>query len=114
MVRAMIAMCRITDFVVISRLIGLATSGVTAECLVPANRMPLESRRHPRSRMDTSGEWRMKGPRQPAGKTSRVSPDLGTPFGTPASASRKELQGRARPLRVGPTKRILDPAVVQV
>src|SRR6266849_1954702 len=103
----MVALCFSTSFVVMSPLIDMATSlvgpSLRTACHVNGAR--------PRTGVD-------RGERATTARTgSSVREDewgRAAPFGRSAGIRRTDLQGRARPLRVGPTRRILDPAVVQV
>src|SRR6266852_1004112 len=106
----MIALCFSTSFVVMSPLIDMATSRGSF-C---ANGVPREgcAATHCSRRGGNARERR--GLAQARERTSGAAPDLVTRFGRSRGTRRKDLQACARPLRVGPTRRILDPAVVQV
>src|SRR5216684_7802612 len=103
----MVALCFSTSLVVMSPLIDMATSRLCE---------PRATRTEPgRALQSTGGNARgPRGPAQARERTSGAAPDLAAPFGRSAGTRRKDLQACARPPRVGPTRRILDPAVVQV
>src|SRR2546421_88176 len=106
----MVALCFSTSFVVMSPLIDMTTSRPNDT----ANRVPRKMVRGDAHHWTQAKVGKRNAQtRNIARRRGRPAADVASRFGRAARELGKNLQGHGCPLLVGPTRRILDPAVVQ-